>query len=816
MRTTSRLSDANSLTDEERLVGIRKRTIWQEVIDAIYGYDYFISYRWSDGRQYALQLAESLQGVGYNVFLDSEDYKPGENWRWGGQYALKHTSRLVFLATKDAVCDPQKREAHKDPIVNELEAFEKGGRQKVRVLLDPIDDANWQESPLAAFFRGEDLHLTDLDRSGVQVIQELDRWASIDKRERKRTRLFQGIAAILFVLLIVAVVFGILARSQANRLRVVAVEGSIRGGYENLTKNDAAAAAADFSSALEIAPKNQIAADRLYSLLAYGTSQWVLQQRVDIDSGSVDFGLSNDWMEFSDLGLNPTSVEVDDEPDNSEAITTSRFESPDGAWGVVLNHYGGNFQAVQLPYYEIQLSDRSSYSFEETREVRGLAFDQTSTLVAVSLNTDQIYVFDREGTVAEFECNGIESISFVGKRWLVCRTASSEIRFVDLIEDDYVPIPFTGSQAIACKRNDRHWFVATREKDTYSIWSHPVSFQTMAKVSEAETTGPRNWEERTKFAPARGLELQGTDGEWLVVGNAASKSGWNKLTHMLSDDDARQKAMQDEDFSATIALVTTDAAISLDGQVIATSAGRTNPRIWREGEDKWETELEIDTDRYVRAVKLDETGRLAFVLYAEEGPAKPTKFDLFAVDTGERVATDFFARTDELLDISQDCEKTVVRVGGTIAVRSSRSTAELMSIPAANSAVLSYDGTRLATCTSSGVVCVIDLESGYTVSESLTFPVNSGSAKFREPHFSRNGVFVEIHRYGTPGQRCSWRVGTVLSRREAIQLVSVARQYFGIDVDQRKLAVEVLHDFSSQENSVVSELAMFLFAVETP
>ena len=82
------------------------RSIYQRAVDWFFGYDYFISYCWADGRNYAQELAEKLEAQGFKCFLDSSDYAKGDNWRNEGktstnfllsQLNLLLTSRILLL-----------------------------------------------------------------------------------------------------------------------------------------------------------------------------------------------------------------------------------------------------------------------------------------------------------------------------------------------------------------------------------------------------------------------------------------------------------------------------------------------------------------------------------------------------------------------------------------------------------------------------------------------------------------------------------------------------------------------------------------------
>ncbi len=181
------------------------RTRLQRLTDWLFGYDFFISYRRSDGEDYALRLVKLLRTYKYDCFLDTADYRPGENWVAGGRLALRRTTRLVFLCTRDAVADPRGRRGAEDPVVRELQAFSREGRQKILIKLDELSDAEWRASEVGGFFSAYDLFLVD-DRRGPSqdVLEGLDRGCRLEKRNRRRLRviratcgLLAGLAAVL-------------------------------------------------------------------------------------------------------------------------------------------------------------------------------------------------------------------------------------------------------------------------------------------------------------------------------------------------------------------------------------------------------------------------------------------------------------------------------------------------------------------------------------------------------------------------------------------------------------------------------------------
>src|SRR5579862_3830531 len=94
------------------------RVRWpQRILRYFLGYDFFISYRWEDGRKYALALAEALRETKYTCFLDSSDFRVGDLWTEAGKDALRRTSVLIRVGTPGALVS--------DPVLKEVEAFRK-------------------------------------------------------------------------------------------------------------------------------------------------------------------------------------------------------------------------------------------------------------------------------------------------------------------------------------------------------------------------------------------------------------------------------------------------------------------------------------------------------------------------------------------------------------------------------------------------------------------------------------------------------------------------------------------------------------------
>ena len=91
---------------------VQRNRWYHRLKDWLWGYDFFISYHWASGGNYAVNLAARLRDKGYDVFLDRADYALGDKWKQVGEVALRNTQRLVLIATREAVFEskPVERE----------------------------------------------------------------------------------------------------------------------------------------------------------------------------------------------------------------------------------------------------------------------------------------------------------------------------------------------------------------------------------------------------------------------------------------------------------------------------------------------------------------------------------------------------------------------------------------------------------------------------------------------------------------------------------------------------------------------------------
>ncbi|CAO3408520.1 toll/interleukin-1 receptor domain-containing protein [Azospirillum largimobile] len=104
-------------------------SVLRQLLDLVLGYDVFVSYAWSDGRDYAKALAVALRKDGYRCFLDDSEMPSGSDLATSVSTALRRSSSLVLVATLDALKSPH--------VTVEIEAFASTTRPMVPVFLNP-------------------------------------------------------------------------------------------------------------------------------------------------------------------------------------------------------------------------------------------------------------------------------------------------------------------------------------------------------------------------------------------------------------------------------------------------------------------------------------------------------------------------------------------------------------------------------------------------------------------------------------------------------------------------------------------------------
>ena len=204
------------------------RSILRRAIDFLFGYDYFISYAWVDGRDYAVALARELAAMGFECFLDSKDYAKGDNWRLAGRRAIRKTARLILVGSPGALVS--------EPVLRELDAFERTGRRVVPISFDGSLFPAERTAPIFQHLLPETLAIREALHQlaggpSLEALQELRAGFELQRQDRKRIRWLVSAAVVLAVLLAASVVasWGFvrqLAKTQRNLAVAMSNEAS--------------------------------------------------------------------------------------------------------------------------------------------------------------------------------------------------------------------------------------------------------------------------------------------------------------------------------------------------------------------------------------------------------------------------------------------------------------------------------------------------------------------------------------------------------------------------------------------------------------
>jgi WD40 repeat protein len=180
----------------------RKQSLFRKLADWLFGYDFFISYAWADGRNYALQLNDALEQRGFDCFLDSEEYASGDDWKKIGERKLQKTGQLILLLTPHAY--------QSQPVLREVKLFSKTERRIIPIEVDVTSLADTNTFELCQYIPDEILRIKE--QSNVQpseaTLSTLINSFDLVRQQKKRIRLLTTSSALFLAVAIVAIALG--------------------------------------------------------------------------------------------------------------------------------------------------------------------------------------------------------------------------------------------------------------------------------------------------------------------------------------------------------------------------------------------------------------------------------------------------------------------------------------------------------------------------------------------------------------------------------------------------------------------------------
>lgn len=195
----------------------RLKTTGQSIKEWLWGYDFFISYHWASGGSYAVKLAQRLQEKRYEVFLDRAEYAMGDDWPIVGKRALDNTTRLVVIATRQAVTISR-------PVEREVDRFRNRSRQVIPIVFgDRFADLVREDYPVLRQINDSQLYIEDdlVEGPSDTTIDQLIRTQRVMRRRNMRALL----ALIPVVAVIAFAAWATISRGQAISA-AIAAQGS--------------------------------------------------------------------------------------------------------------------------------------------------------------------------------------------------------------------------------------------------------------------------------------------------------------------------------------------------------------------------------------------------------------------------------------------------------------------------------------------------------------------------------------------------------------------------------------------------------------
>jgi WD40 repeat protein len=208
----SSFADAGTREDMAKPETFERAGLLQRAIDAVFGYDFFLSYSHSDGMAYPARLKNRLEAVAFKVFLDQTEYTPGIELQRETRRQVKKASKFVVVARPAALKSKW--------VLREVETALAIGRTPLLIDVNGAVQSAPDDAKLAAMARDNDwLRLEesiDDDAPSDHAVAELIRSFGSTRQETKRRRMFAAATAVLAAVAALAVWEAIVATQERN------------------------------------------------------------------------------------------------------------------------------------------------------------------------------------------------------------------------------------------------------------------------------------------------------------------------------------------------------------------------------------------------------------------------------------------------------------------------------------------------------------------------------------------------------------------------------------------------------------------------
>jgi WD40 repeat protein len=336
---------------------IQRRSIWRRAMDAVFGFDFFISYSWHDGGTYAAALMRRLELQGFEVFLDRDDYASGDDWKQVGAWTLRRTGQLILVGSSGVLTSA--------PVAREVDIFASTGRRILPIDFGGSLDRLPADSPLQRHLQDEILRIREVpaalvDGPSDDAVATIRRTFTLVRQDKKRLMLLAGVACVMTLLAVASMFLAGYAQVQKTaafeNARKTFVRQADLSGSIAFRLFDEGRPLLGFKVAREGAPKAIEYATPLTARLALALSRGWSQIQEEAELRHPDGNIANAvW-----------------QPDGSRAVTATLTDAP-RAWSAA----NGELQAT--------LGNGIRPDYNLTRDPSDLSFSADGQLLATQL-----------------------------------------------------------------------------------------------------------------------------------------------------------------------------------------------------------------------------------------------------------------------------------------------------------------------------------------------------------------------------------------------------------------------------------------------
>ncbi len=179
-----------------------ERSLFKRLVDRVFGFDFFVSYSWGDGWEYAEALTRELEALNFDVFLDRDDFHDGANWKSAGAWSLRRTSKLILVGTPGSL--------ESKPVQYELQVFAETGRTVIPISIDGALGNLPADHAFRKHLGDETLRIEEIDERRLKApsagtIGRIAQSFDILRQDQKRMRWLQALIVIFALISSIAV-----------------------------------------------------------------------------------------------------------------------------------------------------------------------------------------------------------------------------------------------------------------------------------------------------------------------------------------------------------------------------------------------------------------------------------------------------------------------------------------------------------------------------------------------------------------------------------------------------------------------------------